>query len=64
MTGRKKTYIVDDFIVKLRSHTALQGGPWPQRIDDLEAVLRGLFVSGDERALPFDYKMELRKEIL
>jgi hypothetical protein len=29
----------------------LQGGPWPQRIDDLEAVLRALFVSDDEHAI-------------
>jgi hypothetical protein len=40
MTEKKKTYIVDDFIAKVRSHRAFQTGPWPQRIDDLEAILQ------------------------
>ena len=48
MAGKKKTYIVDDFIIKLRGHPAFQTSPWPQRIDDLEAVLRTLFVSASE----------------
>jgi hypothetical protein len=47
----KKTFIVDDFIIKLRGHPAFQTSPWPQRIDDLEAVLRTLFVSDNERAI-------------
>ena len=47
----KRTYIVDDFIIKLRGHLAFQTSPWPQRIDDLEAVLRTLFVSDNERAI-------------
>jgi hypothetical protein len=51
MTEKKKTYIVDDFIVKVRSHWAFQTGPWPQRIDDLEAILQAMFVSDDERAI-------------
>jgi hypothetical protein len=51
MTENKKTYIVDDFIAKVRSHRAFQTGPWPQRIDDLEAILQALFVSDDERAI-------------
>ena len=45
MTGRKKTYIVDDFIAKLRSHPALQANPMGKQIvDDLEAVLETLFL--------------------
>lgn len=40
--------IVDDFISKLRGHPALQADP---RIDDLEAVLRLLFVSDTDRAI-------------
>jgi len=52
MTGRKKTYIVDDFIAKLRSHPALQATPGRKRIvDDLEAVLEALFLSDNERAI-------------
>ena len=47
----KKTFIVDDFIIKLRRHPAFQTSPWPQRIDDLEAVLRTLFVSDNERVI-------------
>ena len=47
----KKTFIVDDFIIKLRGHLAFQTSPWPQRIDDLEAVLEALFLSDDERAI-------------
>jgi len=47
----KKTYIVDDFIRKVRSHPAFQTSPWPQRIDDLDAGLRTLFVSDDEHAI-------------
>jgi hypothetical protein len=51
MTENKKTYIVDDFIAKVRSHRAFQTGAWVQRIDDLEAILQALFVSDDERAI-------------
>jgi hypothetical protein len=51
MIGKKKTDIVDDFVIKLRNHPALQAGPWTQRIDALEAVLQGLFISDNERAI-------------
>jgi hypothetical protein len=51
MTENKKTYIVDDFIAKVRNHRAFQTGAWVQRIDDLEAILQALFVSDDERAI-------------
>jgi hypothetical protein len=44
-------HLVDDFIAKLRSHSAFQAGPWPRRIDDLEAVLQGLFSSDNEHAI-------------
>ena len=51
MTEKQKTYIVDDFIAKVRSHRSFQTGAWVQRIDDLEAILQALFVSDDERAI-------------
>ena len=51
MIDKMKAHLVDDFIAKLRSHPALQAGPWPKRIDDLEAVLQGLFASDQERAI-------------
>jgi hypothetical protein len=51
VTGKKKASIVDDFIRRLRSHPAFQAGPWPKRIDDLEAVLQGLFSSDNEHAI-------------
>jgi hypothetical protein len=44
----RKTDIVDDFILKLRSQPALQAH-WV--VDDLEAVLEALFLSDDERAI-------------
>ena len=47
----KQTYFVDNFIRKARNHPAFQTGPWPQRIDDLETVLRALFISDDEGAI-------------
>ena len=47
----EKAYTVDDFIKRVRSHPAFQTGVWVRRIDDLEAVLRALFVSDDERAI-------------
>jgi hypothetical protein len=44
--------ILDDFIKKVRGHAAVQTDPlWAQRINDLEAVLRALFVSEDSRAI-------------
>jgi hypothetical protein len=51
VTGKKKASIVDDFIRRLRSQPAFQAGPWPKRIDDLEAVLQGLFSSDNEHAI-------------
>jgi len=48
---QKKTDIVGDFIDKVRNHSAFQIGPRAKRIDDLEAVLRTLFASGDEHAI-------------
>jgi hypothetical protein len=52
MTGRKKPFIVDDFIAKLRSHPALQASPGRKRIvDDLGAVLEALFLFDNERAI-------------
>jgi hypothetical protein len=55
MTEKKKTDIVDDFINKVQSHpTAMQKA---QRIDDLEAVLRVLFASEDERAIEMSDKI-------
>jgi hypothetical protein len=52
MAGRKKTYIVDNFIATLRSHPALQASPGRKRIvDDLEAILETLFLSDNERAI-------------
>lgn len=43
--------IVDDFINKVRAYPALQGGPWPRRIDDFEKALQALFISDNERAI-------------
>jgi hypothetical protein len=51
MNREKKTDIVDDFISRLRGNPALQGEPWPKRIDDLDAVLQLLFVSDNDRAI-------------
>jgi hypothetical protein len=48
MIRNKKTNIVDDFILKLRSYPALQAH-WV--VDDLEVVLEALFHSDDERAI-------------
>jgi hypothetical protein len=47
----EKAYTVDDFIKRVRSHPAFQTGVWVRRADDLEAVLRYLFASDDERAI-------------
>jgi hypothetical protein len=47
----EKAYTVDDFISRVRSYPAFQTGAWVRRADDLEAVLRALFVSDDERAI-------------
>jgi hypothetical protein len=55
MIEKKKTDIIDDFINKVQSHpTAMQRA---QRIDDLEAVLRALFASDDERAIEMSDKV-------
>ena len=48
---------VDDFINRVRSHPAFQTGAWVRRTDDLEAVLRALFVSDDERAIEMSDKI-------
>ena len=48
---------VDDFINRVRSHPAFQTGAWVRRIDDLEAVLRALFVSDDEHAIEMSDKI-------
>jgi len=53
----KKANPVDDFINRVRSHPAFQTGAWVRRADDLEAVLRGLFVSEDERAIKMSDKI-------
>jgi hypothetical protein len=55
MIQQKKTDIIDKFISKLQSHpTAMKKA---QRIDDLEAVLRTLFTSGDEQAIEMSDKI-------
>ena len=48
---------VDDFINRVRSYPAFQTGAWVRRADDLEAVLRDLFVSDDERAIEMSDKI-------
>ena len=53
----EKAHPVDDFINKVRSHPAFQTGAWVRRIDDLEAVLRALFVSDDEHAIEMSDKI-------
>ena len=53
----EKAYPVDDFISRVRSHPAFQTGAWVRRIDDLEAVLRALFVSDDECAIEMSDKI-------
>jgi hypothetical protein len=53
----QKAHTVDDFLDKVRSHSAFQTGAWVRRIDDLEAVLRALFVSDDERAIEISDKI-------
>jgi len=53
----EKAYPVDDFISRVRSHPAFQTGAWVRRIDDLEAVLRALFVSDDEHAIEMSDKI-------
>ena len=51
---KKKTDIVGDFICKVQSHpTAMKKA---QHIDDLEAVLRTLFASDDQRAIEMSDK--------
>ena len=47
----RMTDIVDDFIGKVRSHYAFQTDRQVRRIDDLEAVLRALFVSDEVHAI-------------
>jgi hypothetical protein len=44
---------VDDFMNEVRNHIAgLRTEPkWAQSVDDLEAVLRALFISDDARAI-------------
>jgi len=51
---KKKTHILDDFMTEVRSHiAAVQINPmWAQRIGDLEAVLRALFVSDNALEQP------------
>ena len=53
----EKAHPVDDFINKVRSHPAFQTGAWVRRTDDLEAVLRALFVSDDECAIEMSDKI-------
>ena len=53
----EKANPVDDFINRVRSHSAFQTGVWVRRIDDLEAVLRTLFVSDDEWAIKMSDKI-------
>jgi hypothetical protein len=50
---KKKAHIVDDFMAGVRNHiAAAETNPmWAQRVDDLEAILRALFVSDDARAI-------------
>ena len=63
----EKAYPVDDFISRVRSHPAFQTGAWVRRIDDLEGVLRALFVSDDEHAIEMSDKIRdviERKHIL
>jgi hypothetical protein len=58
---------VDDFMNRIRSHPAYQTGAWVRRIDDLEAVLRALFVSDNEYAIEMSDKIRdviERKHIL
>ena len=53
----EKAHPVDDFINKVRSHPAFQTGAWVRRTDDLDAVLRALFVSDDECAIEMSDKI-------
>ena len=55
MIEKKKTDIIDDFISKVQSHPSAMKKA--QRIDDLEAVLRALFVSDDEKAIEMSDKI-------
>ena len=55
MIAKKKTDMIDDFIKKVQSHAAAMRKA--QRIDDLEAVLRTLFASDDERAIEVSDKI-------
>jgi hypothetical protein len=60
----KKTHIaVDDFMNEVRRYIdAMQTKPmWAQHVDDLEAVLRALFVSDDARAI--EMSDEIRRVI-
>jgi hypothetical protein len=54
---REKAYTVDGFINRVRSHPAFQTGAWVRRTDDLEAVLRVLFVFDDECAIEMSDKI-------
>jgi hypothetical protein len=49
--AKRMSGTVDDFINRIRSHPAFQTCAWVRRADDLEAVLRALFASDDERAI-------------
>jgi hypothetical protein len=49
--AKRMSETVDDFINRVRSHPAFQIGAWVRRTDDLEAVLRALFLSDDECAI-------------
>jgi hypothetical protein len=55
MIANKKTDIIDDFVKKVQSHAAAMRKA--QRIDDLEAVLRTLVASDDERAIEMSDKI-------
>ena len=55
MIEKKKTDIIGDFIIKVQCHPAAMQRA--QRIDDLEAVLRTLFASDDERAIEMSDKV-------
>jgi hypothetical protein len=55
MIEKNKIDIIDDFISKVQSHPSAMKKA--QRIDDLEAVLRALFVSDDEQAIEMSDKI-------
>ena len=52
--GQKSSGYTDEVRIRNKSEngkTDRHTGPWPQRIDDLEAILQVLFVSDDDRAI-------------